>query len=135
LATDAQNSASLEVDRVSGAVTRRYTDPFGNTRGTAVTWSSGHGFLNKPVDPFTGLDMVGARQYDATLGRFTSVDAVLAPLDPQQNNGYSYAQNNPVTMLDPAGTDPAPAASCNTLQCRNQSYGGDSLAVLPRQVG
>ena len=38
LATDAQNSASLEVDRVSGAVTRRYTDPFGNTRGTAAPW-------------------------------------------------------------------------------------------------
>jgi RHS repeat-associated protein len=127
LATDAQNSATLEVDRTSGAVTRRYTDPFGNTRGTAAAWSSSHGFLNKPADSFTGLDMVGARQYDATLGRFTNVDAVLAPSDPQQNNGYSYAQNNPVTLADPSGNDPH-AEDCSG-GCHQDTYMGITRTV------
>lgn len=46
---------------------------------------------------------LGARLYDPTLGRFVSVDVVLAPDNPQQNNGYSYAGNDPVTVSDPTG--------------------------------
>jgi hypothetical protein len=53
--------------------------------------------------------------YDASLGRFLSVDPVLSPSDPQQNNGYSYAHNDPVSMSDPTGLDPNIALSCNSL--------------------
>jgi len=33
-----------------GAITRRFTDPFGNSRGSAATWATVHGFLNAPDD-------------------------------------------------------------------------------------
>jgi hypothetical protein len=51
---------------------------------------------------------------------------VLSPSDPQQNNGYSYAHNDPVSMSDPTGLDPNIASSCNTLACRNGMYTGSS---------
>lgn len=48
----------------------------------------------------------GARAYDASLGRFLSVDAVLNPDQPQQNNGYSYSGNNPISNPDVSGMCP-----------------------------
>ncbi|MCI0157205.1 RHS repeat-associated core domain-containing protein [Leifsonia shinshuensis] len=51
----------------------------------------------------TGLTQLGARAYDPVLGRFLSVDPVLAPENPLQNNGYAYSANNPVTNSDPDG--------------------------------
>ena len=103
LNTDVDGTADLEVNTISGAVTRRYTDPFGNSRGSAVTWSSSHGFLNAPTSAFSGLTQLGARAYDSLLGRFLSVDSVLAPENPLQNNGYAYAQNSPVANTDVTG--------------------------------
>ncbi|MEU4821255.1 RHS repeat-associated core domain-containing protein [Actinomadura sp. NPDC023710] len=43
----------------------------------------------------TGLTHLGARVYEPATGRFISVDPLLDPADPQQLNGYSYANNNP----------------------------------------
>ncbi|MFC5502599.1 RHS repeat-associated core domain-containing protein [Lysinimonas soli] len=103
LITDAQNTATAEVDPSTGNATHRYQDPFGNARGTAVPWSSPHGFLNQEQSAQTDLVQLGARVYDSTLGRFLSVDSVLAPMNPLQNNGYSYAANNPITKADPSG--------------------------------
>lgn len=103
LATDLNGTADMQVDVATGKITRRYSDPYGNTRGTPVAWTSKHGFLNAPESAFGKLTQLGARAYDATLGRFLSVDAVLAPANPLQNNGYSYSANNPVTYADPSG--------------------------------
>jgi hypothetical protein len=46
---------------------------------------------------------VGAREYDSTTGRFLSADPILDLEDPQQINGYAYANNSPVTRSDPSG--------------------------------
>ncbi|MFT4285359.1 MAG: RHS repeat-associated core domain-containing protein [Protaetiibacter sp.] len=79
-------------------------DPYGQPRGaSAAAWADGRGFLNAPVDAASGLVRLGLRLYDSTLGRFLSVDPVLSPGNPQQNNGYSYAANNPVTYSDASG--------------------------------
>ena len=56
-----------------------------------------------PTNSQTGLTQLGIRQYDSALGRFLTVDPVLSPGNPQQNNGYSYSENNPVTYSDPSG--------------------------------
>ena len=53
LCVDAQNTASVEVNATTGAVTRRYQDPFGaNRAGTiAPAWSSTNTYLNAPASP------------------------------------------------------------------------------------
>jgi RHS repeat-associated protein len=87
-----------------GALTVRRQDPFGQSRsGAVVAWADGHGFLNAATSTVTGLTQLGARLYDASLGRFLSVDAVLSPFNPVQNNGYSYAGNSPIGRSDPSG--------------------------------
>ncbi|WP_426625952.1 RHS repeat-associated core domain-containing protein [Leifsonia sp. McL0607] len=108
---DLNHTRDVAVDVVTGKITRRHVDPYGNPRGTAPVWGSEHGYLNKPVSATTGLTQLGARAYDPVLGRFISVDPVLEPGLPQQNNGYSYSHNNPVTTSDPSGLKPKPKAA------------------------
>jgi RHS repeat-associated protein len=108
LVPDRQGTAEAQVDPTTGAVARRHLDPFGASRDTgAVSWTSSHVFLNAPTNSDTGLTHLGARDYDPQLGRFTTVDPVLDPNKPSQNDGYSYAWNNPVNATDPSGTRPA----------------------------
>jgi RHS repeat-associated protein len=104
LGVDANQTADVEIDATSGANTRRFVDPYGNPRGaSSASWSSGHIYLNSPASKLSGLTQLGARAYDPALGRFLSVDATLAPLNPAQSNGYSYAANNPTSASDPSG--------------------------------
>ncbi|MEJ1231370.1 MAG: RHS repeat-associated core domain-containing protein [Galbitalea sp.] len=104
LGADAQGTVDMQVTATTDAVTVRLQDPFGQARGTSTTtWADGHGFLNATSDAFSGLVQLGARMYDASIGRFLSVDSVLSPFDPQQNNGYAYAHNTPITSSDPTG--------------------------------
>ncbi len=86
------------------AVDRMYTDPFGAARGGsgAGTVPGDRQFLGLTRDG-SGLTLLGARYYDETLGRFLSVDPLLDLADPQQWNGYAYANNNPTSMSDPSG--------------------------------
>lgn len=103
---DHLGTATVEDKATTGTVTRRYQDPYGNPRGPATTWASPHGYLNAPTSTFSGLTHLGARNYDPTLGRLTTVDPLLSPDNPQQNNGYTYAWNNPTTFSDPSGLKP-----------------------------
>ncbi|MDQ0904036.1 RHS repeat-associated protein [Streptomyces canus] len=104
---DHHGTASMTVDATTQAVTRRYTKPFGEPRGTTPTaWPDDKGFLGKPADVDTGLTHIGAREYDPAAGRFLSVDPVLAPDDHESLNGYAYANNTPVTKSDPTGLKP-----------------------------
>ncbi|WP_444663127.1 RHS repeat-associated core domain-containing protein [Cellulomonas sp. CW35] len=84
------------------SVIKQYTDPFGATRGTAVTVPGDRQFLDRTRDS-TGLTLIGARYYDEHTGRFISLDPLLDLSDPQQWNGYAYANNNPTSLSDPTG--------------------------------
>ncbi len=104
---DHQGSPYAEV-ALTGAmdVRIRKQDPFGNQRSTGSTgpyWINNAGFLGSGRDDTTGFVHLGARLYDATVGRFLSADPILDLADPQQANGYTYAHNNPVTHSDPTG--------------------------------
>ncbi|WP_335983706.1 RHS repeat-associated core domain-containing protein [Streptomyces sp. CA2R106] len=101
---DAHNTAITQIDSATQAVTYRRTDPFGNDRATTMgPWAGDHGFVGGVQDTTTDLTHLGARDYDPTTGRFTSLDPVLELTDPQQINGYAYAADNPVTGADPDG--------------------------------
>lgn len=106
LATDTVGTASVSVDQATGSVRRRFMDPYGNSRGPGSGWTSTNSYLNAPRSSASGLTHLGAREYDSGLGKFVSVDPVLSPFEPQQNNGYSYSSNSPVTLSDASGLRP-----------------------------
>tara|TARA_Y100000310_G_scaffold257725_1_gene265878 strand:+ start:107 stop:1375 length:1269 start_codon:yes stop_codon:yes gene_type:complete len=54
----------------------------------------------------TGLYYYGARYYDASVGRFISVDPMAGDIfNPQRLNRYSYVMNNPLKYVDVNGED------------------------------
>ncbi|WP_329026147.1 RHS repeat-associated core domain-containing protein [Streptomyces sp. NBC_01423] len=138
LCADPHGTATLVLEPTTWAVTKRYTTPFGSTRGTpSVQWPDDKGFLGKPADVATGLTHVGAREYDPGIGQFISVDPVLALDQHQSLNGYSYANNTPVTASDPTGLacyGGNHSASCNPtgqgggIAGSDNCYGGNHSA-------
>ncbi|MFL6075977.1 MAG: RHS repeat-associated core domain-containing protein, partial [Mycobacteriales bacterium] len=102
--TDPQGTSTVAVDTSSQAVTRRYYTPFGQTRGTpSSNYPGDRGYVGGTTDSVTGLEHLGARDYDTSLGRFVSVDPVQDTDDVQQLEGYSYANNSPIAGSDPTG--------------------------------
>jgi len=93
--TDAHDTPVVYLDHTAQTPTWRQYTPYGAPRGINTTWPDNRGFLNKPADTTTGLQEVGARNYDPTLGRFISLDPVFDPTDPQQLAGYTYPGYSP----------------------------------------
>ncbi|MEO3777023.1 RHS repeat-associated core domain-containing protein [Micromonospora sp. B11E3] len=112
---DHQGTPSLYLNNTAQVPTWRQYTPYGAPRGATVSVPDNRGFLNQPLNPNTGLTQVGARNYDPTIGRFVSLDPLQDVTDPQQWNGYSYANNSPVTMSDPSGLIPS---DCREFDCR-----------------
>jgi RHS repeat-associated protein len=114
LLSDPQNTTTITVTADTQASAMRRLTPFGALRGKAPAWPTDKGFVGGADQP-TGLTLLGARQYDPATGRFISVDPQFDPTDPQQMNGYAYADNTPVTQTDPSGLRAAcddPAQNC-----------------------
>jgi RHS repeat-associated protein len=121
---DHHSSPVLYLDSTVQVPTWRQYTPYGEPRGATVSAPDNHGFLDKPTDTNTGLTVVGARQYDPTVGRFVTDDPVLETTDPSQLNGYGYAGNNPNTHADPTGNkiyDPELDAE---MRAAAKTYGG-----------
>ncbi|MFI1583965.1 RHS repeat-associated core domain-containing protein [Embleya sp. NPDC020630] len=107
MAADHHGTPNSTLDAATLTATRRQSKPFGEPRGPQPTqangqWPDDKGFLGKPKDAI-GLTHVGAREYDPTLGRFISVDPVMDLADAGQMHGYTYSNNNPLTLSDPTG--------------------------------
>ncbi|MFE9825184.1 polymorphic toxin-type HINT domain-containing protein [Streptomyces sp. NPDC005791] len=101
---DHHGTGQLAVDAADLSISRRGTTPFGTPRGqTPADWPGTKGFVGGTTDTSTGLTHLGAREYDASTGRFISVDPIMDPAGPQQINGYAYANHSPVTGSDPTG--------------------------------
>ncbi|UOE21317.1 RHS repeat-associated core domain-containing protein [Thermobifida halotolerans] len=101
--SDHQGTGELTVESATGQTTRRRLNVFGADRGSTGDWPSDKGFVGGTIDVSTGLIHLGARAYDASIGRFVSVDPVIDFTDSQQMHGYAYANNSPVTFSDPDG--------------------------------
>ncbi|WP_244231329.1 RHS repeat-associated core domain-containing protein [Saccharomonospora piscinae] len=117
-----QGTATESVKSESGlGVSRRYFTPFGVPRGEVPgSWPSEHGFVGGTQD-VSGLTHLGAREYDPVTGRFASVDPVMDVTDPQQMNGYGYANSSPVTFSDPSGLMWGAACGPDGILCGNTS--------------
>lgn len=137
LCSDTHGTASIALEPATWAVTKRYTTPFGSTRGgPATTWPDDKGFLGKPADTTTGLTHIGAREYDPGIGQFISVDPILSVNQHQSLNGYSYASNTPVTASDSTGLMRDGGGDCGQIGTCNPDpnagsdncYGGNHSA-------
>ncbi|MBB4968900.1 RHS repeat-associated core domain-containing protein [Saccharothrix violaceirubra] len=104
LAGDHQGTNQVSLNSANLAVTQRRQTPFGESRGTApASWPDDKGFVGGTNDTTTGLVHLGAREYDAGIGRFISADPIMDLTDPQQINGYAYGNSSPITFSDPTG--------------------------------
>jgi len=104
LFSNLEGSVDTQTVANTGVTQRNYRDPY----GAPITlvggaWADGNGYMNKPATASTGLTTVGARTYDPVLGKFLSVDPVIDTNLPQQNTGYTYSGNSPITLSDPTG--------------------------------
>ncbi|MGW1616515.1 RHS repeat-associated core domain-containing protein [Streptomyces sp. NPDC002285] len=129
LAGDHHGTSGIALDSVTYAITKRYTSPFGASRGTkAANWPDDKAFLGKPSDESTGLTHIGAREYDPGVGQFISVDPLLTLDDHQSLNGYNYAANSPITSSDPTGLAPEHVSDggCDPITCPDQDWGSDN---------
>ncbi|MCK2238989.1 MULTISPECIES: RHS repeat-associated core domain-containing protein [unclassified Crossiella] len=126
LAQDHQGTAQFAVNSETLNAVRRRQTPFGEPRGPKVAFPGEKGFVGGTIDASTELIHIGAREYDPTIGRFISVDPILNPADPQQWNGYNYANNSPITKSDPTGLEPLMewCKNATTPDCANHYYGG-----------
>ncbi|MEU4077503.1 RHS repeat-associated core domain-containing protein [Streptomyces venezuelae] len=124
-------STQVTADAVQ-TVVRRKTGLFGETRGAQpATWRGDKGFVGGTKDADTGLTHLGAREYDPAIGRFVSVDPVMDVADPQQTHGYTYSNNNPVSLSDPSGLKPD---DCLFVDCKLTS-GGWEVSDKPKGHG
>ncbi len=103
LSCDHQGTAQISINSADLTVRQQRQTPFGAPRGDDAALPGERGFVGGTRDVSTGLTHLGARDYDTALGRFISLNPVLDPADPQQINGYSYADNTPITGSDPSG--------------------------------
>lgn len=118
VAADHHGTGELAIDAATGAVSQRRFDPFGVDRGTkSGTWPGEKGFVGGTIDASTGLTHLGAREYDSAIGKFISVDPIIDYTQPQQINGYAYANNSPVTHADPSGMI-IPECREGLIECR-----------------
>lgn len=101
--TDQHGTSQLYLDYTCQDATWRQFDPYGSIRGITPAWVDNRTFLHDVTDTATDLTNIGARWYDASLGRFVSLDPVLEASDPTQLGGYDYAGNDPVSGSDPTG--------------------------------
>ncbi len=109
LIADHLGTANTTVELSTGQpVTRRSFKPYGELRGPKPTaWPNKRSYLGVGIDDTaTGLTHIGAREYDQKTGRFLSADPIIDLADPLQMNGYTYANNNPVSKSDPTGLAP-----------------------------
>jgi RHS repeat-associated protein len=127
--SDHLGSPRAVVDIASGNLIETISfDEFGNEADTlAGTLPTGYvripfGFAGGLYDPDTTLVRFGARDYDATTGRWTAKD-------PARFGGgmnlYGYVVDDPINMADPAGRGPA----CNFAGAYCQET-GDSCACV-----
>lgn len=100
-------SSCVEIDKHAAVITYEEYYPWGGSswragRSRAETSLKRYRFSGKERDDETGFYYFGARYYLPWLGRWASPDpSGLA----DGTDVYAYARDNPVCLVDPAGTD------------------------------
>lgn len=85
--------------------------PYGDIRlnEKAGSFDEQRQYIGQMHDANTDLEFLNARYYKADIGKFISQDpefwniSSIWLFDPQNQNAYAYARNNPITLSDPSG--------------------------------
>jgi RHS repeat-associated protein len=72
-------------------------------------------FAGQYLDP-TGLYHLAARQYDPSIGRFTSTDPKSTTTTQPYMSSYTYANDQPTVLTDPSGMG-AIGNTCGSIWC------------------
>ena len=102
IVSDQLGSVRLVVNASSGAIAQSITyDPWGRDTADSSPGFQPFGFAGGLYDPDTKLVRFGARDYDASVGRWTCKD----PVAPRSGllNQYSYVEGDPLNFRDPSG--------------------------------
>jgi RHS repeat-associated protein len=125
MSTDHHGTGQWIVNGGKLTVTARKMDAFGNQRGENLrAWPDERGFVGGIDNPGSNLTSIGAREYDSEFGRFITRDPIRLFNDPQQVNGYAYANNNPVAFNDSTGLLYGTGYSCIDGDCSYHNSDG-----------
>ncbi len=102
LLSDRQGTAVTAINANTQNVVSRQFDPYGVVRGSSPAFPNNKTFVGGDVTP-SSLIHIGAREYDAIVGRFVSPDPVMSYFDPVQIHAYNYGKASPATYADPTG--------------------------------
>jgi RHS repeat-associated protein len=122
IVSDHLGSPRLVVNTSSGAVVEEIDyDEFGVVTKDTSPGLTPFGFAGGLYDKDTGLVRFGARDYDASVGRWTSKDPI--QFDGGMNL-YRYAHNDPVNLRDLLGLDDFGTNDCSYYDTRCAQNGG-----------
>ncbi len=120
--------STIALTDASGSITDKYAyDDFGRIVNQVGITENPFKYVGRygVMDEGNGLYFMRARYYDATVGRFLSLDPI--GLDGGDLNLYSYVGNNPINWFDPWGlirynkpppvTVPVSGKTLEALQC------------------
>ena len=103
---DHLGSPRLVVDVTTGAVAQRVDyDSWGNVTLDTNPGFQPFGFAGGQYDASTGMIRYGARDYEPSMGRWTTKDPIL--VNGGSSNFYQYAYGHPQGQTDPGGTGSA----------------------------
>lgn len=102
---DHLGSQTVVTDETGSLVEESAFYPFGQLRNhfSSTAYSVPYAFGGKENDDESNLDYFEARYLAADIGRFITVDPQEHNYSPQELNGYSYVENQPVLIADPSG--------------------------------
>jgi RHS repeat-associated protein len=104
LCYDQVGSLRLVTDTFGNVVKEIDYDSFGNVLADSdPSFTVPFGFAGGLYDVDTGLVHFGARDYDPDTGMWTAKDPIF--FKGGDTNLFGYAQNNPISLLDPSGLD------------------------------
>ncbi len=115
--SDHLGSPRLIVNTASGSVVEEIEyDEFGNVTNDTAPGTIPFGFAGGLRDLDTGLVRFGARDYDPSVGRWTSKDPIR--FQGKQINFYVYASNDPINTRDPSGNISQTCVNQITQNCQ-----------------